>query len=166
MHGRKGESIFQAPISVRDQKSSDESSEVTGSSYAPADSTSSSSNQSFFSTGSFHHHAVPHGFPIPICCSCRRPLQFGLYHTDNHSCDVFLCSSPPIPIGSFGWHCAHCSTDNCIICCPITWAPISSISTLNSLIADSLDSPPSQLSLPSTQPQAPGPLSSGNEAAA
>ncbi len=166
MQGRRGESIFQPPIYVRGQNSSDESSELTGSCPASADPSTSSSNQSFFSTGSFHHHAVPRGFPIPICSVCRRQLQFGLFHNDNHRCDVFLCLLPSIPTGSFGWHCAHCSIDHCIICYPITWVPISSISTLNSLAADSFDNPPSQLSLPSTQIQASGPLSSGNEAAA
>jgi hypothetical protein len=162
MQGRRSESVFQATIGVRGQLSDDETSE--SGSYLPSEDTSlTSSTPSLFSTGSFHHHAVRPAFTLPDCPTCRRPLQFGLYHSDNHTCDAFLCSSSVMPTGSWGWHCAHCSIDLCCVCFPIDWDPISSISTLNSFLPDSF---PSQNSFPPSQNQAPAPLSDGTEAAA
>jgi hypothetical protein len=147
MMGSRKESKYRSRIGVRGFASADESSEEDSCSYS-SHSPSSSEVPSLYSTGSFHHHPVPSRFNLPICPKCRRPAQFGQFHSDNHNCDRPDCihGVEIFQTGCFAFHCANCDFDICISCHPINWVPESSLT--QSLASDPSCFPPSQLLMP------------------
>jgi hypothetical protein len=149
MHCGRKDNRFSATIGVRGYASSDETS-ISGSLYPSSQSATTSQTPSIYSTGSFHPAPIPSNAGRPLC-KCRRPMQFGCFTQDNHSCDGPECGTH-IQAGAYGWHCEVCSFDFCTACHSPDFAYCSSHtqSTLDSSLSTMQLSSPSPEHSPTT----------------